>query len=468
MRLSAFILANMEPILQEWEDFARDLGAVTEDMDAQALRDHARSILEELAEDLETHQTEAQEKAKSKGKTPAPPPEDPETAAEHHGGLRAHEGFSLEQMVSEYRSLRASVLRLWGKHADSANERMAALGTLSAGLGHDMSNVLAPMRMSLDELRRIAHSPEAEPIIDSLLRSVEHLRGLTRGLRSLSVDSDDPEASAETTDLREWWTEATSPYQWALGRDIRLHTEGLASSSLPPVRVPKHVLMQAVFNLVQNAAEALASGDGGGGNIWVSAAAAEDGATVNLAVRDDGPGMDPQTLARCTEPFFTTKHRARGTGLGLALVRTTMERHASRLIIDSQPGKGSTFTLVMPAAERERKPGAPKKRVVVTVREPRVRATILALLAEMDAEVSDAAGTEDASLWIADDSADPQAVRRFLDTRGPTARVLALGDWGSGGGAESAQADRVIRIDAKPSYTTLQGTLGELLKGRKS
>lgn len=504
MRLSSFILANMEAILQEWEDFARELGAVTESMDAEALRDHAKKILQELAADLETRQSEAQQEAKSKGKAPSRSSEAPDTAAEQHGGVRADEGFSLKQMVSEYRALRASVLRLWGKQAEShepaavdqvtrfneaidealaesvkkythdleramatarATERMAALGTLSAGLGHDMSNVLLPMRASLDALGQTDQPPDALPMLESLRRSVDHLRGLTQGLRSLSVDPDDPGASTETTDLHMWWAEATSPYKWSLPREIQLHSDGLTPSELPPVRVPKHVLMQAVFNLLQNAADALAANERGGGNIWLSAMAADDGSTVSLSVRDDGPGMSPETLARCTEPFFTTKPRARGTGLGLALVRSIIERHGGRLLIESQPNQGSTFTLVMPAAESGARPEKLKQRAIITVREPRQLGVIRALLSTMGVEVSDGgAGTaEGATLWVADESADPHAVKRFLNAGGPNTRVVALGEWAST--ERAGQDGRMFQIDATPSYDTLQETLRDALNG---
>src|SRR6187399_2068914 len=100
MRLSAFILENIEPILQEWEDFARALGAVTESMDAKALRDHAKQILRDVAADLETYQTEAQQEAKSKGNAPPAPSVARGTGAEQHGNVRATEGFTLDQMVS--------------------------------------------------------------------------------------------------------------------------------------------------------------------------------------------------------------------------------------------------------------------------------------------------------------------------------------------------------------------------------
>lgn len=191
---------------------------------------------------------------------------------------------------------------------------------------------------------------------------------------------------------------------------------------------------------------------------------------MTLSVRDDGPGMDPQTLVRCTEPFFTTKHRARGTGLGLALVRTAMERNAGHLLIDSQFGKGSTFTLVMPVAGLET-PAAPAQRVIVAVRESRLRATILAILSGMDAEAldaeaSDTEGAEGALVWIADDSADAQALHLFLVTGASKARAIVLGDWWSDDEAESA-AGRVIQLDATPSYTTLQRTLHEVLTGKQ-
>lgn len=516
VRLSAFILSNMEPILQEWEDFARALGAVTELMDAKALRDHAKQILRDAAADLETYQSDAQREAKSKGNAPPTPSEAPGSGAEKHGNVRATEGFTLDQMVAEYRALRASVLRLWTKKGgiDSASEaeqitrfneaidealaesikryardverliglahgkeRMAALGTLSAGLGHDMSNVLMPMRASLDKLEQTALPPECKVILDSLRRSMEHLRGLTRGLRSLSVDPEDTEASPATTQLHTWWEEATSPYRWALSPEVKLHVSGLESPALPAVAVPKHVLMQVVFNLLQNAAEALGTRDGG--NVWVSANVAEDGSTVSLAVRDDGPGMDPQTLARCTEPFFTTKPRGRGTGLGLSLVRTALDRHGGRLLIQSTPNEGSTFTLVLPVARRrEEAHGA--RRATVTVRDERVRAMAAALISGVGVQVSfedppggtavevhgQAAGR---FLWVADDSTAPLEVLRYLEQGGPNVRVVVLGSWMPMGpgteGEAAAHEGRLIQIAGEPSHSALQGALRRAVAG---
>jgi signal transduction histidine kinase len=112
MRLADFILANREPILAEWEAFARTCTPAAGAMDIVALRDHANEMLTVIAADLGTAQGGAEQAAKSKGN--APEEEGAlATAAEEHGAGRAESGFSMEQMVSEYRALRASVIRLW-------------------------------------------------------------------------------------------------------------------------------------------------------------------------------------------------------------------------------------------------------------------------------------------------------------------------------------------------------------------
>ena len=112
MRLSQFIRQNMEPILAEWEAFAATLEPAASGMAALALRDHAPQILEAVAKDLDTFQTPEQQSEKSMGRAPTLEGA-PETAAQTHAVLRARSGFDINQLVAEYRALRASVLRLW-------------------------------------------------------------------------------------------------------------------------------------------------------------------------------------------------------------------------------------------------------------------------------------------------------------------------------------------------------------------
>src|SRR5688572_17408850 len=112
MRLAPFIQQNLEPILEEWETFARTLLPAAESMTATALRDHARQILQAVATDMQTTQSAVEQKEKSLGEGHDAPGV-ASSAATIHGALRYEVGFDLIQLVAEYRALRASVLRLW-------------------------------------------------------------------------------------------------------------------------------------------------------------------------------------------------------------------------------------------------------------------------------------------------------------------------------------------------------------------
>jgi hypothetical protein len=112
MRLAEFILHEMQVILAEWEAFATTLLPAAAGMTPLALRDHAEQILEAVARDLASPQTREEQSEKSKGRAPSVPSA-PQTAAETHAVLRARSGFNINQLVAEYRALRASVLRLW-------------------------------------------------------------------------------------------------------------------------------------------------------------------------------------------------------------------------------------------------------------------------------------------------------------------------------------------------------------------
>ena len=178
MRLPNFIEANLEPILQAWERFARDIDVPRQDLAASALRNHAEQILKAAARDMRTPQTEGQQIRKSQGLAPQ---SDHETAAQTHAVLRLIDGFTMDQMVSEYRALRSSVLRLWlAQEAISSpsqiedmvrfNEAIdqALVESISAYgqavettrklvlgvLGHDLRAPLTAMLMGADLLRK--------------------------------------------------------------------------------------------------------------------------------------------------------------------------------------------------------------------------------------------------------------------------------------------------------------------------
>lgn len=125
MNLSTFITRNKEQILVEWEAFATTFGAVTDDMSGEELRDHAGEILEFVAKDIEQEESTAETEAKSKGQNNDPD----DSASSTHGKLRYASGFTLLQLIAEYRALRASVLKLWqlddaAVSADNADDVM--------------------------------------------------------------------------------------------------------------------------------------------------------------------------------------------------------------------------------------------------------------------------------------------------------------------------------------------------------
>jgi signal transduction histidine kinase len=178
MRLAIFILRDMHAILRQWEKFASTRGPAASTMTQLVLRDHAQEILLAVARDLSTSQTPEAQARKSEGLAPPPALE---TAAQTHGLLRARSGFDIKQMASEYRALRASVLRLWtaacqpeppdledmirfneaidqalaesiGFFSDKVDEaRNLLLGTL----GHDMRTPLQSILMTATYLGRL-------------------------------------------------------------------------------------------------------------------------------------------------------------------------------------------------------------------------------------------------------------------------------------------------------------------------
>ena len=178
MKLAEFILANLEPILVEWEAFAKSLppGA---SMTSRALRNDAERMLRFVADDLTTGQTAGEEIAKSQGRG-QPLPEGEQSAAHDHGLQRLADGFDLVQMVSEYRALRASVMRLWAKEITALDENTVDMirfhesmdqilaesvdrftekvgrdkDLFLAVLGHDLRNPLSAISMGSEALLR--------------------------------------------------------------------------------------------------------------------------------------------------------------------------------------------------------------------------------------------------------------------------------------------------------------------------
>ena len=120
------------------------------------------------------------------------------------------------------------------------------------------------------------------------------------------------------------------------------------SEGLAPVEGDRVQLQQVILNLVLNAAEAMSMVDGGARQLWISTE--EGGANgILVAVRDSGPGIDPEHLERVFEPFYTTK--SSGAGVGLSICRSIIEAHSGRLWADANEPGGAVFQFAFPSAE---------------------------------------------------------------------------------------------------------------------
>ena len=331
------------------------------------------------------------------------------------------------------------------------------LGTLAAGVGHDMANLLLPLRCRLDALEQEELSPAARDQLREVRRSTDYLQQLTDGLRLLSLDPEEIDASTAVTELAGWWDEVGALISSALPPEASFSVDWPAD--LPPVRVSTQRLSQALLNLVVNAGQAIS----GRGIVHVKARLSRDRRVVHISVTDDGRGMSPEVRRQAFDPFFTTRTRGLGSGLGLSLVRGVAVSAGGSVDIDSEPGKGTTVVLTLPArSANPRVEPRPRGRASVSIRDPRIASLASALLEASGFDLVD--GDPGASdLWIAEPSAEKLgAARRFLDE--PGRRLIVVGalppDWAEldAGLVPEAGDFESMRAQIREAAVALEGT----------
>ena len=377
MRLSEFILSNMNEILAEWESFA---GAIlpAADLDKLALRDHAPEILKAIALDMETTQTDLEQAEKSKGLAPI---KDPETAAETHSTQRLRTGFNQVQVVSEYRALRASVIRLWlasSPQPDASdlyqltrfNEGLdQALGESTmrfmqevesardfalAVLAHDLRNPLNAVVTSAECLKIAkAHDDETITTLSSIIfdsgmqmsKLIDTLLDFTgtRLGRSLSV-------KREPMCLRPILESTVASFSAAHpNRTIELNCNGEAQCAGDEVRI-RQMLSNLVANAIQHGAETspivitswIASGE------------------IVIQVHNDGPPIPASKIPTTFD--FSAQRRTKNAGvttelghlgIGLYITGKIVEAHAGKISVTSTAQEGTTFKVRLPCAVTE-------------------------------------------------------------------------------------------------------------------
>jgi two-component system cell cycle sensor histidine kinase/response regulator CckA len=282
-------------------------------------------------------------------------------------------------------------------------QRMEAVGRLAGGIAHDFNNLLTVITGNLELL---ADRVGALPELDDSHRALASAASLTKRLLAFGRKA---QLSLKLVEPNELVRSTMALMRRLVGDEVRLETE--LSPGLPPVRVDPLEIERALVNLVINARDAMP----GGGVVRIRTGTRRVGGAVQieLAVEDEGPGIDEAERARIFEPFYTTRGQEGGTGLGLATVLGTAEQHGGTVRVGDRPGGGSVFTLVLPVADsrsavegKEAEAGVPK---------PRTRALEI--------------------LVVDDEPMIAEMTRRILEKRGHAVRVAtqpedALRIWG--------------------------------------
>jgi signal transduction histidine kinase/ActR/RegA family two-component response regulator/HAMP domain-containing protein len=295
-------------------------------------------------------------------------------------------------------------------------QKMESIGQLAAGVAHDFNNMLTIIQgHSSSLLARPTLPPEVIDSVQAVYFAAERAAGLTRQLLMFSRKN---VMQPELLDLQKVVGNMSKMLERLLGETIALEFQPAVENSF--VQGDGGMIEQVVMNLSLNARDAMPRGGRltiGVETVDIDAVFIEThpqahaGRFVRLRVTDNGIGMDAATLGRIFEPFFTTKDIGKGTGLGLATVYGIVKQHEGWLEVNSEPGKGSTFDVFLPAsdkvpdfAEEEAAFAAPvaggSETILIVEDEPILRSMARDILAECGYRILEASsGKEALDVW---------------------------------------------------------------------
>jgi len=232
-------------------------------------------------------------------------------------------------------------------------QRLEAVGTLASGVAHDMNNILAPMLMAAGLLKDKLHDRHDQEILLMVEQSAQRGAGIISQLLNFSRGADGVRCSVTLGHLIK---EMSHLMQETFPKNIVLRT--VVEKSLASVVADATQLHQVLMNLCVNARDAMPDG----GELSVEArnvqlseeearwhAPAPAGTYAEITVSDTGHGIPAEVMEHIFEPFFTTKEAGKGTGLGLATVAGIVKSHHGILTVESEPGRGSRFRILLPA-----------------------------------------------------------------------------------------------------------------------
>lgn len=373
MRLADFILTNREAILAEWDAFAKTCSPASGSMGLAALSDHASEMLTVIAQDLKTPQGGLEQSEKSKGNAPAPD-SNKRTAAEKHGTGRAESGFTIDEMVAEYRALRASVVRLWTKEQGEItstdvedltrfNEAIDQSLTESverftkdldkskemflAMLGHDLRTPIGAVLTSAKFMLETKELPEphltlTSRIVSSTTRMNQMVGALLDFTRSrlgggIPIDPASLNMGKVVHDVVNE-IKAAQP-----DRKIEVDARGSLTGQWDCARIS-----QVLTNLVGNAIEH------GSDRTIVTIAVQGDEKEVRVSIHNRGAAIPEDQM----DGLFNAMKRqsiaakadgpSANLGLGLYIADQIVRAHKGRIEVKSSEEAGTTFTVYLP------------------------------------------------------------------------------------------------------------------------
>ena len=222
------------------------------------------------------------------------------------------------------------------------SEKMSAIGQLIAGVAHDLNNPLASVVGLSDFLAETGEVPVAlaEPL-QVIRQEAERAATIVKNLLSFARSQEGERKVYPIRPILESTLALLRNQLMAHKVEATLVVE----EGLPELEVNANQIKQVFVNLINNAAQAIASVQRSG-RIWVTARRWLDGVAVSVA--DNGPGIPEEIAQRVFEPFFTTKKEGEGTGLGLSISHGIVKEHGGRITLEARPGAGATFTVELP------------------------------------------------------------------------------------------------------------------------
>jgi len=219
-------------------------------------------------------------------------------------------------------------------------DRMSSIGLLAAGVGHEINNPLTAAMLNLEALEGDPTHEERGDLISEALEGVRHIQTIVQDLMAFSrVDPSEPQAFP---------VERAVQAALSLTRNERRHQSALVTDlqPVPLVMGDESRLVQVFVNLLLNGVHAVRGREGASITVRLRA----EGGSVVAEVEDNGVGMGPRDQAQLFQPFFTTKPRGEGTGLGLSVSLSIVREMGGDILVESAPGEGATFRVVLPQA----------------------------------------------------------------------------------------------------------------------